>query len=184
MTLENVYYIGQTIAVVAILGSLIAIYIQQQKDHELAKAENQREILMQIEQLTKPPLAHPQALENIRTCLKDYEGAKRSAQADFSHLVHKSINLAESALYMRKAKLINEASYAGIEGAPLLFLFTPGGKQYWQRTRMVVGAEIREVLDKALIERTDIPPIWEVFPMYAPDIEKRDYSDKQEEAGA
>jgi len=51
MTLETIYYIGQTIAVAAILASLVAIYIQQRKDHEFAKAENQRKILMQIERI-------------------------------------------------------------------------------------------------------------------------------------
>ena len=78
MTLETVYYITQIIAVGAILASLVAIYIQQRKDHALAKAENQREILMQVERLTAPPTAHPKALENIRACVMDYEGAKRA----------------------------------------------------------------------------------------------------------
>ncbi len=185
MTLETLYYITQIIAVGAILASLVAIYIQQRKDHELAKAEHQREILMQIERLTSAPIQHPDALSNIRACLKDYEGAKRSEQADFAHVVHKSINLAESALYMRSTGLINEASYVGMEGAALLFLVTPGGKQYWQRTRMAVGADIRENLDKALAERTDVPPIWEVFPMYALDIvELTSTEDAEKEANA
>lgn len=42
MTLETIYYIGQTVAVGAILASLVAIYIQQRKDHAFAQAESQR----------------------------------------------------------------------------------------------------------------------------------------------
>ena len=45
MTLETVYYITQIIAVGAILASLVAIYIQQRKDHILARADSQREVL-------------------------------------------------------------------------------------------------------------------------------------------
>ena len=37
MSLENIYYIGQTIAVVAILGSLIALIIQMRHANKLAR---------------------------------------------------------------------------------------------------------------------------------------------------
>ena len=36
MTLENIYYVGQTIAVVAIIGSLIVLIIQNRQAHQLA----------------------------------------------------------------------------------------------------------------------------------------------------
>lgn len=184
MTLETIYYIGQTIAVGAILISLVAIYIQQRKDHALARAENQREILREIENLTAIPLANPNALENIRACYFDYEGATSAQQADFAHVVHKAISIAETALYMRDEKLIAEASYKGMEGAALLSLVTPGGRQYWDRIRMFVGADIRGVLDRALRERKDIPPIWDVLPQYAPDEAQLSTPNPEEEASA
>ena len=40
MSLENIYYIGQTIAVVAILCSLGAIYWQQRQANNIAKSQN------------------------------------------------------------------------------------------------------------------------------------------------
>jgi len=40
MTLEEIYYIGQTIAVVAILGSLGAIYWQQRQANRIAMTQN------------------------------------------------------------------------------------------------------------------------------------------------
>ena len=46
MTLENIYYIGQTIAVVAILASLAAIWIQMRQANRLAKLETSRAIWM------------------------------------------------------------------------------------------------------------------------------------------
>ncbi|KJS37032.1 MAG: hypothetical protein VR74_10335 [Hyphomonas sp. BRH_c22] len=39
MNLETIYYIGQTIAVIAILGSLIAIWVQQQQTNRIARAD-------------------------------------------------------------------------------------------------------------------------------------------------
>ncbi|MEO1662415.1 MAG: hypothetical protein AAFR51_15610 [Pseudomonadota bacterium] len=181
MSLETVYYVTQIIAVGAILISLIAIYIQQRKDHILARAENQREILREIENLTGIPVASPDALQNIRACYFDYEGATPAQQADFAHVVHKAISIAETALYMRNDKLIAEASYRGMEGAALLSLMTPGGQQYWQRMRMFLGSDIREALDQAMRERTDIPPIWEVLPQYTPDPAQTSAIDPEDE---
>ena len=168
MTLETVYYITQIIAVGAILASLVAIYIQQRKDHALARAEHQRQILAEARRYTELAATDPAALESIRKCYQDFEGASPQDQAVFFHLMHTGVNIAEMAFYMRKDKLINDASYAGFEGAALLNLATPGGRQYWQRARLVVGTDIREALDKALSERTDTPPVWEFLPQFAP----------------
>ena len=40
MTLETIYYIGQTVAVVAIVASLVAIYWQQREANKMARVEN------------------------------------------------------------------------------------------------------------------------------------------------
>ena len=40
MSLETIYYIGQTVAVVAIIVSLVAIYWQQREANKLARVEN------------------------------------------------------------------------------------------------------------------------------------------------
>lgn len=171
MTLENIYYITQIIAVGAILASLVAINIQQRKDHALARAEHQRQILTEVPRYFELAATNPAALKSIRRCYRDFEGASPQDQAAFAQHMHTGITLAETAFYMRKDKLLNDAMFVGFENAALINLVTPGGKQYWQRARLAVGADIREALDKALNERTDIRPVWEFFPMYAPDPE-------------
>ena len=47
MTLEALYYITQIIAVLAILGSLIAIWFQMHQNQLVERANGQRELLMQ-----------------------------------------------------------------------------------------------------------------------------------------
>jgi hypothetical protein len=39
MTLESIYYIGQTVAVIAILGSLIGVIVQMRQANRLARAQ-------------------------------------------------------------------------------------------------------------------------------------------------
>lgn len=181
MTLETIYYITQIVAVGAILASLVAIYIQQRKDHALARAEHQRQILGEVPRYFELAATNPAVLQSLRTSFQNYDEASPQDQATFVHFMHTAINIAETALYMHKDKLINDASYAGFEGAALMSLVTPGGRQYWQRARLAVGADIREALDKALNERTDIPPVWEFFPMYAPDPETPVSTDNPDE---
>lgn len=181
MSLETIYYIGQTIAVIAILASLVAIYIQQRKDHALARAEHQRQILSEVPRYFELAATNPAILQSLRKCFVNYDGASPQDQAAFVHFMHTAVNIAETALYMRKDKLINEASYAGFEGAALSSLVTPGGKQYWQRARLAIGADIRDALDKALMERTDIPSAWEFFPQFAPDEVQASISDEKDD---
>ena len=44
MSLEAIYYIGQTVAVVAILGSLIAIFLQQRQANKISRIENSQSL--------------------------------------------------------------------------------------------------------------------------------------------
>ena len=40
MSLEEIYYIGQTVAVVAILASLVGIFVQQRQANRIAQVQN------------------------------------------------------------------------------------------------------------------------------------------------
>jgi hypothetical protein len=44
MTLEDLYYISQIIAVIAIIGSLVAIYFQQSQTNKIARAQISKDI--------------------------------------------------------------------------------------------------------------------------------------------
>lgn len=52
MTLETIYYIGQTVAVVAILASLGAIWLQMRQGHQIARAELSNEFRQAYQNLT------------------------------------------------------------------------------------------------------------------------------------
>ena len=163
MTLEDIYYIGQTIAVVAILGSLGAIWVQLRKDHALAKAEHQREILTAITQVTNFVATDADALDSVRACCEDYVNATARQQAQFFYVVHTHINIAEKALYMGRDQLINTASFEGMKGAALAYLVTPGGKQLWSELKDAVGADIRDELDRSLHDDLQITEVGDFY---------------------
>ena len=51
MTLETIYYVGQTIAVVAILISLAAIWFQMKQTHDLARVDSSRNMWMYVSEV-------------------------------------------------------------------------------------------------------------------------------------
>ena len=51
MTLENIYFISQTIAVALILMSLLAIWVQMRQAHDLARVESSRSMWMYVSEV-------------------------------------------------------------------------------------------------------------------------------------
>jgi len=160
MTLETIYYIGQTIAVGAILVSLVAIYIQQRKDHAFAQAESEREILQQTAHWFDDLLTHPEGLENLQVSQQDYRGTPQSAQAELAQHMLKSVLIAEQAILMHEEKLINYDSHMKLAMLPILHIATPGGRQYWEDSKAAFGTNIVAMIDKILREN---PPSAEAF---------------------
>ena len=61
MTLEELYYISQIVAVVAIIGSLVAIYYQQSQTNKIARAQISQDVsanyLGTLREIMDPELA-------------------------------------------------------------------------------------------------------------------------------
>ncbi len=169
MTLEDIYYIGQTIAVVAILGSLGAIWVQLRKDHALARANAQQELMRGLNTLYDYLATHPDAVDSIRVCFQDYDGAPSDQQVHFGYLVHRGVNMAQQAHHLREDKLIEQELYESALGVAVAYLNTPGGRQHWQTIRLLYDGKIRAVLDEAQASEQDGPMIWDVYPFFAPD---------------
>ncbi|MEL6827738.1 MAG: hypothetical protein AAFN91_15935 [Pseudomonadota bacterium] len=169
MTLETIYYITQIIAVGAILASLGAIYIQLRKDHALARSERQQEILNVTNSVYEYLACQSGVVKSVRLCFQDYERASPEAQVEFGYLIHRGLNLAQQAAYMRDDKLIEDNLYSSAFGLVLMYLNTPGGREYWKRVRLSYTENMRTAIDTALKTPKDIAPIWDVYPFFLPE---------------
>ncbi len=150
MTLEEIYYVGQTIAVVAILGSLGAIWVQLRKDHALATAESTREILEQASRLLDDLLASPTGLESLEACSVDYRGATVRQKTEFAQFIVKHMMLAEQANYMVTDKLLSGNSHQKLIGLPAFYLRMPGGREYWEDSKGIYGDDVVAAVEKEL----------------------------------
>jgi len=169
MSLENIYYIGQTIAVVAILASLIAIFFQMRQGQKLARADSQRDLLKSIGVFLQMTLDNPKVLTDVRQGLQEYDSASSETKSNFTTWAYAYLHVMEQCIYMKSDGLITESSFNGFETGALGIIVTPGGAQWWVHSKKIIGAAVGEHLDKRLEQLSgNTPPIYELLTQFAP----------------
>ena len=157
MTLEELYYVSQIVAVAMILASLIAIWLQMRQNHALARADAQRDLLKSIGTFLQMTLDNPRVLTDVRLGLQEYDTASA-----YLHVM-------EQAVYTKADKLITYPSFKGIETGALGIIVTPGGCQWWAHAKKIIGAAVSQHLDKRLAELGGVtPPFYELLTQFAP----------------
>lgn len=152
MSLENIYYVGQTIAVIAILASLVAIWYQMRQSQKMARAAAQRELLLRVSEWTRNFLTTGGNGDLLMRGLVEYEASEAAIQNEVNKALAEFVFVAESALNMHRDGFFSEGTWIGIEGAALSLLRTPGGAQWWEHGRKFIGPEIVAHLNKRLAE--------------------------------
>jgi len=89
MTLESIYYIGQTIAVLAILISLIFVGIQMRDGNRLARAQMHQQISDGFTQLLAGLDIHEDEFYEAMHDAKIYRDLSRGMTENSLHQVHK-----------------------------------------------------------------------------------------------
>ena len=146
MTLETIYYIGQTIAVFAILVSLIALWVQRRQTYSVEKSNAQRQLLDGCRSFFWS-LSHDQALfEDVRYCLHRYGEADDFQKQRFSGWAFDILMMTEQAFYQHREKLINEAQFNGFTTGMIKVINTAGGRVWWEEARQLVSADFSKFL--------------------------------------
>ncbi|MDP1555072.1 MAG: hypothetical protein Q8L84_06405 [Hyphomonas sp.] len=167
MTLENIYYVGQTVAVVAILMSLLAVVWQMRQSQKMERAAAQRDLLLRVSEWGRMLSAREGDIDRFVQGLVEYDGADALTQLFMDKAFSELVFVAESALNMRRDGFFSDGTWAGIEGATLGLLRTPGGKQWWVYGQRVVGSEIVEHVKKRLAEvPEEAPTFLDFWPSY------------------
>jgi len=179
MTLETIYYVTQIIAVVLILGSLIAIFIQQRKDHALAKAENQREILLKTTEWFDAMLSNPTGLASVQNCLVDFKSASSREKAEFMQYIVKVIVMAEQANFMKREGLIDDDSSLKFIAFAAMHLGTPGGAEYWNDAKIAYAKHVVEAIDERMAnDPIAVDQFYKMFPLFKIDSVQEEASDR------
>ncbi|MEP3051917.1 MAG: hypothetical protein ABJP48_04150 [Erythrobacter sp.] len=170
MTLEEIYYIGQTIAVVAILGSLGAIWVQLRKDHALARANAQQVLLQHNASHFDILVEQPSVLASVQKCLIDYDKAPSRQKTEFTSYLHKQIAVAEAAVFLAQDGLIASTSLEKLVAYPALLLGTPGGQENWVAARAVYGSDVVAAIEGHMRDHpSDLAALYAAAPFLIPD---------------
>ena len=160
MTLEALYYITQIIAVLAILGSLIAIWFQMHQNQLVERANGQRELLMQASDWFNANRDDLALFDTLARLMEDYNNADPVEQGRFSSWGFELLFMVESAMYMHRDGFLNEKSYDGFLQGALALVKTPGGQQWYAGAQHIWGADAVAELEQRMDEIGEQVPQW------------------------
>jgi hypothetical protein len=169
VTLEELAYLSQIVGLVAILGSLIAIYFQMRQNHAIERGNAQRDILNQTREWWMQCVEDEEMFETIAAGLHDFNALDRYRQARFNAVLFSLQHIVEGVFFQHRSKLINVTSHDGYMIAYLALMNTPGGRQWWASASKVGNAELCSYLTKRLIAESATLPMWnDLLPYFKP----------------
>lgn len=135
MTLENIYYVGQTVAVVVIVATLFAILYQGYQTNKIARAELTSSTWWQTGQANYSLVDSPEKAEFMYKVLSAEAPLTEADKIRFGNLMGFVIGAHEGAYMLRKRELMEEAAYHRLEGITRLYLQSRRVRAWWRRRR-------------------------------------------------
>ena len=146
MSLEAIYYVGQTIAVFAILISLIALWFQRRQTNSVERSSAQRQLLDGCRSFFWSLSYDRQLFEDVRECMHEYDDADDFKKQRFWSWAFDILMMTEQVFYQHREQLINEPQFNGFTNGMILILNTTGGRQWWEEARQLVSKDFSEFL--------------------------------------
>ncbi len=135
MTLENIYYIGQTVAVIAILASLGAIWIQMRQANRLAKLESTRAIWSEAGARIMTQVEDAEKADFLQRALFG-AGEITDAEKTRLFLVMSSMFVTfENGFTMHQSGMIADRFWPRMRSSMRDYIAPPRAQRWWQLAR-------------------------------------------------
>jgi len=135
MTLENIYYVGQTVAVVVIVLTLFAILYQGWQTNRIARSEMTLSSWIETGQTHYSLVDSPEKSEFMLRALFGDESLTEAEKLRFGNLMGLAIGMHEGAYMLRERGLIEQAAYRRSEGITRLYMQSPRVRKWWRTRR-------------------------------------------------
>lgn len=164
MSLETIYYTGQTIAVIAILLSLIMIVIEQRRKNAADRGVTLTDVSKQIAEFTWRYTQDEDLLEAIKICLNAPDRASRNQHARFHWYMLNLMQFANQVYNQNKYQIGNPESTGQLSVYVASNLKTPGGLQWWKTVAVVLWPDELVAHLQPLIDQNDgsVPVITDI----------------------
>lgn len=163
MTLENIYYIGQTVAVLAILISLAGLLFQVRQQSQTARSDLYLNATSGFSDTFRPFRTDPEFTELYSVALQTWDALSKAQKLRiYTFNVEMAVNL-DSILTMRTQRLIDENQATPWVDNMLGVLITPGGAEWWREAQFFFTPQLRDTLNSRLKRKDTLPPSWTDF---------------------
>jgi len=135
MTLENIYYVSQTLAVAAILASLIAIWRQQLQTNKIARADMTERVLGKLFSIMEIMTTDAALANHYAKLVKGQEPEDPAIAARLVWFFSLMLQSHNSSFFLWKDRLTDERSIGPHDQTILLHLKTPFFGAEWERVK-------------------------------------------------
>lgn len=148
MTLEELYYIGQTVAVVVIVLTLLAILYQGWQTNRLARSDMTRSSWIEMGQTHYAFVDSPEKADFMQRAMFGEAAMTEAEKLRFGNLMGLAIGTHEGAYMLRQRGLIEHAAYQRMEGITRLYLQSPRVRKWWRiRREYIYDPKFRALID-------------------------------------
>lgn len=149
MTLENIYYIGQTIAVFVIVLTLFAILYQGWQTNRIARSDMTRSSWIEMGQTHYAFVDSPEKADFMQRALYGEAALTEAEKLRFGNLMGLAIGTHEGAYMLFQRGLIEHAAYQRMEGITRLYMQSPRVRKWWRNRReYIYDPKFRALIDK------------------------------------
>jgi hypothetical protein len=135
MTLESIYYIGQTVAVVVIVATLVAILYQGYQTNKIARADLTLSMWMQAGAAHYSFVDNPEKADFMHRALSDDASLTDPEKLRFANLLGYAIGAHEAAFMLNSRNLVESAAYDRSEGLSRMYLQSRRVRKWWRIRR-------------------------------------------------
>lgn len=158
MTLEAIYFIGQTVAAVALVVSLVFVGIQlrmgrkqAEEAERVARGQVIQNIAAELRQHANKMLAFPE----VYRCFvngTDPDTMTEDERSRFFTYCYSTLNMTQNIFLQHRRGLLDDQTYQSY--LPLLvgFVASPAGRIYWARRKSTFHPDFSEMMECQLSE--------------------------------
>ena len=152
MTLETIYYAGQTVAVLIIILTLLALLYQQRQANKIARNELSIALVSNSSTVLTPWTTNPEVSEFfMRVNMKGHK-LTEAERLRYANFMHGLIVFLRGAVTLVEAKLSEPYIAEEAKMAVQFFMNFPRSHKWWRASRSFYSEDVQSIVDKMIPE--------------------------------
>jgi hypothetical protein len=168
MNWDAVAALAELAGAAAVVISIGYLAVQVRQNSRFSKAASQQVFISQSAGRLRALVDKPENLRIARLALTSFRDLSHDEQAVAHALFNEWITNFEQAYYLHTAGLLPDSVFDTSRAIALSLLSSPGGSQYWEVGKALVGADVRRHLDAKLAVGASLPSLTDALPWLRP----------------